>query len=402
MSEEEAKPQEEEQLLPSVPPDGSAPAPSGTASAPAAVPPQEQAEAQQSFYVREDEPAVPVPFPPLLDEPQDEQAEFVLPFQPSDAIRPFAAGAGAPGGSLASPPPSPQPRSMRGMLKYLLVAGVGVVALVTGSIFVFAQPTPALPSPQRTTTQSTATVATKAPATAPPTALPTQASLPPTAPPTLQPTPLPTQLPPPGNPPPAGVPTLQQLDQLGWSNAGLSTGDAIEALRTAATFTDREMSLDYRNVGTRAKHGGTLTAATFLLTAGGLERFEKNDSRVSTNVQFDQIQQDQMIQQVVQPASSLVQIQTVQVAGQQHQLVWVKVRFALFQSQRDSATGKRTERLEAASQETLPHQMVVVLLRIPPQAQGSNPPMGGTGWLVNTYALDGGDRLPSIAVQPAL
>src|SRR3989449_7873397 len=42
-------------------------------------------------------------------------------------------------------------------------------------------------------------------------------------------------------------PSAQTLQQLGWTGAGLSTGDSLEAERTAWTFTDREMSLDYRN-----------------------------------------------------------------------------------------------------------------------------------------------------------
>jgi hypothetical protein len=32
--------------------------------------------------------------------------------------------------------------------------------------------------------------------------------------------------------------------------------------------------------------------------------------------------------------------------------------------------------------------MIVLLLRVPPGTQGTNAPMGGTGWLVSTYALD--------------
>src|SRR6266567_3471929 len=75
------------------------------------------------------------------------------------------------------------------------------------------------------------------------------------------------------------VPSTQTLQQLGWTGAGLSTGDALEAERTAWTFTDREMSLDYRNAGTQAQHGGTFTAAVFLLTPNGKARFFANDFR---------------------------------------------------------------------------------------------------------------------------
>jgi hypothetical protein len=45
--------------------------------------------------------------------------------------------------------------------------------------------------------------------------------------------------------------------------------------------------------------------------------------------------------------------------------------------------------------------MIVVLLRVTPGSQGTNAPMGGTGWLVSTYALDpAGGSLP-VVIQPA-
>jgi hypothetical protein len=45
--------------------------------------------------------------------------------------------------------------------------------------------------------------------------------------------------------------------------------------------------------------------------------------------------------------------------------------------------------------------MIVLLLRVTPGSQGTNAPMGGTGWLVSTYVLDpAGGSLPGI-IQPA-
>jgi hypothetical protein len=45
--------------------------------------------------------------------------------------------------------------------------------------------------------------------------------------------------------------------------------------------------------------------------------------------------------------------------------------------------------------------MIVLLLRVTPGTQGANAPMGGTGWLVSTYALDqAGGSLPTV-IQPA-
>ena len=77
--------------------------------------------------------------------------------------------------------------------------------------------------------------------------------------------------------------------------------------------------------------------------------------------------------------------------------------FALFQSTVDPASGKRTEHLELdpTTGQPIMHHMMVVLLRVPPQAQGANAPMGGTGWLINTYALDAMTP-PAIATTPTL
>jgi hypothetical protein len=200
-------------------------------------------------------------------------------------------------------------------------------------------------------------------------------------------------------PPSDWVPSAQTLQQIGWTGAGLSTGDALEAERTAWTFTDREMSLDYRNAGTRAQHGGTFTAAVFLLTPNARTRFFQNDVRAINNMLFDRVQQQQLIQEVVYAAPRLVQFQ---VQGQQ-EFAWVDVSFQLWQSQLDQQTGQRAEGLELdpATHGPRVHHMIVLLLRMTIGTQGANAPMGGTGWLVSTYALDpAGGSLPAI-IQPA-
>ena len=193
-----------------------------------------------------------------------------------------------------------------------------------------------------------------------------------------------------GNSSSGALPSPQLLSILGWTQAGLSTGDALEALRTAATFTDREMSLDYRNIGTPTNHSGTFTAATILLTTGGQVRFVHNDVREINNVLYDTVSSEQVVQQVVNPQSALIHFQVTPVQGQAWSVAWVGVSFDLFQSKLDPTSGKRTEGLELDTKTGLPviHNTMVVLVWVSPQEQGADAPMGGTGWLVNTYALD--------------
>jgi hypothetical protein len=203
---------------------------------------------------------------------------------------------------------------------------------------------------------------------------------------------------------PAGsIPSTQRLQQLGWTQAGLTRADASEALRTGSTFTDREMSYDYRNTGTPTHHSGTFTGATFLLTSGGQVRFTEQDKRAINNSLYDQVQTAHLIQQVVDAQSSLMHFQSVLVQGQLHQFAWVTISFLLFQSYLDPTTGQRVETfaLRPTTGQPQVHQMTVILLRVPPQNQGTNAPMGGTGWLVNTYALDT-TTLPAIATAPTL
>jgi hypothetical protein len=182
-----------------------------------------------------------------------------------------------------------------------------------------------------------------------------------------------------------------------WTAAGLMTADELEAQRTGLAFVDREMSLDFRIVGTRAQHGGTFTAAVFLLTPHARARFAKNDIRVANNVLFDSVQQQQLIQEVVNEQSQLVKFA---VLGRQ-QFAWIDVSFQLWQSRLNPQTGQRVEGLELdpATHGSRVHHLIVLLLRVPPVKQGPNAPMGGTGWLVTTYALDPGAALPAV-IQP--
>jgi hypothetical protein len=159
------------------------------------------------------------------------------------------------------------------------------------------------------------------------------------------------------------------------------------------------MSLDYRNAGTQAQHGGTFTAAVFLLTPNARARFFQNDVRAINNALFDRVQQQQLIQEVVNAQPRIVQFE---VQGQQ-QFAWVDVSFQLWQSKLDQQSGQRTERLQLDQATNGPriHHMIVLLLRVLPSTQGDNAPMGGTGWLVSTYALDAtGGSLPAV-ILPA-
>src|SRR6266566_3570707 len=271
-------------------------------------------------------------------------------------------------------------------LKVALISSLIVLAMGFLALSVFAQPASHLTPLAKHPTQGPLV-----PHTAP-TARPTR-----TVP--RPPTPTMTTATAQATPPSDWVPSALTLQQLGWTGAGLSMGDALEAERTAWTFSDREMSLDYRNTGTRAQHGGTFTAAVFLLTPNARARFIANDVRVMNNVLFYRVEQQQLIQEVVNAQPRLVRFQ---VQGAQ-QFAWVDVAFQLWQSQLGQQTGSRVEGLELDPATNGPrvHHMLVLLLRVTPGTQGTNAPMGGTGWLVSTYALDpAGSNLPAI-IQPA-
>ncbi|RAQ95849.1 hypothetical protein A4R35_09900 [Thermogemmatispora tikiterensis] len=186
---------------------------------------------------------------------------------------------------------------------------------------------------------------------------------------------------------------------VGWTSAGLTLGDALLAERTAVTFTDREMSLDDRAVGTRAQHGGTLTAAVLLLTPAARERFRQQDVRVTTNQLYDLVVGERLIQAVIDPQPRL---RAFAIQGRQ-QFAWGEVTFTLWQSLTDPQTGQSQQGLmkDPTSQQPRVHRMGVLLVRVPPASQGANAPMGGTGWLVSNYGLDTpDDALPPLG-QPA-
>jgi hypothetical protein len=323
----------------------------------------------------------------LEDEVVGWSAQFVVPFQqsgPIPAVKPQAAQAST--NQTAIPAQGRATSRSFPIFKVALIGALIVLAIGFLALSVFAQPAHHLTSVAKKPTQSHSATQTTAKARPTHPVQKTSSPVVPTA------TPM-------ASPLSGWVPSVQTLQQLGWTGAGLSTADALEAERTAWTFTDREMSLDYRNAGSLGQHGGTFTAAVFLLTPNATTRFFQNDVRVINNVLFDRVQQQQLIQEVVNAQPHLVQFQ---VQGQQ-QFAWVDVSFQLWQSQLDPQTGQRAEGLEQDPTTHKPrvHHMIVLLLRVNPSTQGTNAPMGGTGWLVSTYALDpAGGSLPAI-IQPA-
>ena len=361
---------------------------------------------QPLFYtLEEDDPDLQLP---LLDEPDDQadqSSPFVLPFQNSAAMPTLATMNAQSQRPAESPPPAALPATKKRwgafqLLKMLLIASVVLITVIVASLFVFVQSTT---SPHTTPGSSIHTPGTIGKPTQGPPAPPPR-----TKPSSLQKVATPShqeqETPGSATSPSETLPSIPLLNQIGWTQVGLTIGDALEALRTGSTFTDREMSYDYRSIGTPTNHSGTLTGATFLLTPGGKNRFLWNDVRMINNVLYDKIQTDKIIQQVVpQVQPSLVQFQIVQVQGQRHKFAWVNVPFELLQSMIDPASGNRTEGLErdSATGQPLLHHMAVLLIRVPPQNQGANAPMGGTGWLVDTYALDT-NTLPTLATDPSL
>jgi hypothetical protein len=176
--------------------------------------------------------------------------------------------------------------------------------------------------------------------------------------------------------------------------------DDLQALRTAVSFNDREMSLDYRSIGTRDLHAGTFTAATFILTPAAKQRFEHNDVRMMNNTLFDLVAATKLIRVVVNPQPQVIKY----VQQGQQQFAWVDVTFQLWQSQIDPTNPDQWiggKDIDPTTNQPRIHHMAVLLLRVPPEDVGANPAMGGTGWLVSNYALDqAGGSLPEI-VQPA-
>src|SRR5450631_3736207 len=301
----------------------------------------------QSFFYTQDQEDDGDLALPAIDEQDDQgnqSAPFVLPFQNS-ATLPKVAQAN-PDGTTGTPPSAPSGRKSRRsslqLVKILLITSVVLITIIGAGFFVMAQSAPSPEKTQGNGTQTTTTTKTRpAPTTkpAPKTAAKTTQPRARTAPAAMPPPSLNqgqgTQNQGPGPSSSGDIPSASLLNQLGWTQAGLSLGDAIEALRTGMTFTEREMSYDYRNIGPIALHGGTLTASTFLLTPGGLIRFAHNDIRVINNVLYDTICHGKIIQQVENAQPTLVQFQTLQIQGHLHAFAWINVTFERFQSKID-------------------------------------------------------------------
>ena len=365
---------------------------------------------QTLFYTQEQDEDLDLHLPPIDDqnsqeERADQSSPFVLPFQNSAAMPAIAQKdiQGTTGQPPIPPAPGKMQRGLLPMLKIPLIASIVLITIIGASFLVFAQSTtsPTLsPGKEGQTHEMTKTSLIATPRSIPtkkPTSLPDPTGEIPATPHLTQG----SQGQETQKPEASTLPTAQLLQQLGWTQAGLSLGDAFEALRTGITFADREMSYDYRNIGTPAAHSGTLTGSVFLLTPGGQQRFAQNDKRAISTTFYNQIHDEMIIQQVVNGQPTLTQFQVLQIQGQTHRFAWVDASFELFQSKIDPATGQRTEQLGSATGQPLFHHLAIVLVQVALQDQGPNAPMGGTGWLVNTYALDA-KGLPAIATSPSL
>lgn len=339
------------------------------------LPPQVEEE-EEPFYVYE-------------EEQPDLEVAFVAPFQRSSALPTVAAQVGssdqvAVNNAEAATPPRKTGRPSRFSLAMigLLVGVVMVVSLLIMNAL--AQTTPPLQSVQSSHH-----------------ALPPASSKqqPPVRP-SPAPTPMQTQgTSGQGQPQPSSDWVPQQVPD-GWTHAGLGFGDAIQAMRTALAFNDREMSLDYRSVGTRAAHGGTFTAATFVMTPAAMQRFQHDDMRMINNALFDRVVTTQLIRLVVNAQPHLITF----VQQGQEAFAWVEVAFQLWQSQIDPhhpPSRMEGKELDPTTQQPRIHHMMVLLLRVPAQNAGAAPAMGGTGWLVSTYGLDLPKDTPLAIVQPA-
>ena len=359
-----------EGLQAAVPPHASAPQPVVLST-------QQEPEEEESFYFEEEQ-------PDLVGTP------FVAPFQLSSALPTLAAQEQESGQAFAGPAPVKKagrtPRFSLTMIALLLCVVVLVGLLVMNAL---AQTTPPLQTHGSGTSPTTHQPG-------PPQQKPpgNQQTL------TMQPTPAPTNGTHGQGQGPASTDWVPQQFPDGWTQAGLLTEDAIQAIRTAVAFTDREMSLDYRSVGTRDNHGGTFTAATFVLTPAARQRFAHNDVREINNTLFDMVANTRLVRVVLDPQPQLVKFAELC----QQQFAWVAVAFQLWQSQIDPnhpqlrMEGKDID--PATNQPRIQH-MIVLLLRVLSQNAGNNPAMGGTGWLVSAYTLNPAHgTLPAI-VQPA-
>jgi len=311
---------------------------------------------------------------------------FIPPYQPSGEIL-LTNGVLSQSGSFQSAaiaPPVPRRKKSRlGLIG--LIAAAALVVLLAGLMLVSAFAKPQMTIQQRNGvptsmgTQQAMGIHPMMTHTPPPARVTPTAMLPsPTVGTTLQPQ-------------ASGVPPDQLLQQLGWTTAGLSVADAIQADRTAVTFTDREEGLVFNEPATR-------TAAEFLLTPAGRNRFAQNDVRVNSGTLWNSVTDParQLIQLAVNEQPTLVK----QVAQGQNQFAWVDVQFELWQSHIDPQNpNQRIGGLEVDPATATPrmHHMVVLLLQVAPGSLGGNAPMGGTGWLVSNYMLDpAAGTLPNI------
>lgn len=346
-------------------------------SQPIVLPSGQEEDEEDLFYEQEEE------------EQPDLVTAFVAPFQHSGALptmpgqTPSSDQSSAAAPAPATSPHTPPRRTRRSLMLAILVCLVVVIGLVVTTVL--GQPMPPLQTHGSPSVQPAHATLPVQPAQQPPAAKQQQAAVPsPSAATPMQATGTSRAAQTPGQ---LTVDWVPQHLPTGWQQAGLQFGDAIQALRTAETFTDREMSLDYRSVGTRNTHGGSLTAATFVLTPAATQRFLHNDVRESSNALFDRVVTTKLIRLVVNPQPHLVSVAQV---GQQ-QFAWVDVAFQLWQSQLDPNNPQQRmegKELDLVTQQPKLHHMMVLLLHVPPQDAGNNPAMGGTGWLVSTYALD--------------
>ena len=259
--------------------------PQASAPQPVVLPTQQEPEEEESFYFEEEQ-------PDLVGTP------FVAPFQLSSAM-PMMAAQEQPSGQASAGPATVKksgrtPRFSLTMIAILLCVVVLVGLLVMNAL---AQTTPPLQTHGNGTSPTTHQPG-------PPQQKPpgNQQTL------TMQPTPAPTNGTHGQGQGQASTDWVPQQFPDGWTQAGLLTEDAIQAIRTAVAFTDREMSLDYRSVGTRDNHGGTFTAATFVLTPAARQRFAHNDVREINNTLFDMVENTRLVRVVLGSAATARQI----------------------------------------------------------------------------------------------
>ena len=323
----------------------------------------------------------------FFEEEQPDQADaFAVPFQFSGAM-PMMTTADSSVQSSTSPPlstPSPTAGKPKTRVSLTMVALLVCAIMVIGLLVMnaFARSTPPLQTSRHGAQ----------PVLQAPTGKKHQMA--------VKPPPVPTATQVSGTQNPMAFEWVPQHLPVGWTNAGLQQEDAIQAIRTAVAFNDREMSLDYRSVGTRTNHAGTFTAATFVMTNAARQRFVHNDVRESSNTLFDMVVTTKLVRLVVDPQPQLIAFAQI---GQQ-QFAWIDVVFQLWQSQSDPQHPQQRiegKDLNPATNQPRIHHMTVLLLRVPAQDAGTNPAMGGTGWLVSTYALDLPDGTTLDIIQPA-